>query len=123
MLRKKGAIPFPGVPIEICEENGHITAIRLQKMELGEPDASGRRRPVPIPGAEETIEIDTVIKAIGQQVNPEGITVALTKWNTIAVDEKTLATNLPGVFAGGDGVTGPRIAIEAVAKGKRLQNQ
>lgn len=106
-------------PIEICEENGHVTAIRLQKMELGEPDASGRRRPVPIPGAEETIEIDTVIKAIGQQVNPQGITVALTKWNTIAVDEHTLATNLPGVFAGGDGVTGPGIAIEAVAQGKK----
>ncbi|HHY39946.1 MAG TPA: FAD-dependent oxidoreductase [Syntrophaceticus sp.] len=106
-------------PIEICEENGHVTSIRLQKMELGEPDASGRRRPVPIPGAEETVQIDTVIKAIGQQVNPEGITVALSKWNTIAVDENTLATNIPGVFAGGDCVTGPKIAIDAVAQGKK----
>lgn len=106
-------------PIEIYAENGHVTSIRLQKMELGEPDASGRRRPVPIPGAEETIPIDTVIKAIGQQVNPEGITVALSKWNTIVVDESTLATNIPGVFAGGDGVTGPKIAIDAVAQGKR----
>ncbi|MFY9431645.1 MAG: FAD-dependent oxidoreductase [Thermacetogeniaceae bacterium] len=106
-------------PIEICEENGRVTAIRLQKMELGEPDASGRRRPVPIDGAEETIPIDTVIKAIGQQVDPEGITVSLSEWNTIAVDENTLATNLPGVFAGGDGVTGPKIAIDAVAQGKK----
>lgn len=106
-------------PIEIYEENGHVTSIRLQKMELGEPDASGRRRPVPIPGAEETIPIDTVIKAIGQQVNPEGISVALSKWNTIEVDEGTLATNVPGVFAGGDGVTGPKIAIDAVAQGKK----
>lgn len=106
-------------PIEIYEENGHVTSIRLQKMELGEPDASGRRRPVPIEGAEETIPIDTVIKAIGQQVNPEGITVALSKWNTIIVGENTLATNIPGVFAGGDGVTGPKIAIDAVAQGKK----
>ena len=73
----------------------------------------------PYRGAEETIPIDTVIKAIGQQVNPEGISVALSKWNTIAVDEDTLATNVPGVFAGGDGVTGPKIAIEAVAQGKK----
>lgn len=106
-------------PIEICEEDGRVTSIRLQKMELGEPDASGRRRPVPIDGAEETIQIDTVIKAIGQQVNPEGISVSLSKWNTIAVDEGTLATDVPGVFAGGDGVTGPKIAIEAVAQGKK----
>jgi formate dehydrogenase major subunit len=89
-------------PIEIYEENGCVSSIRLQKMELGEPDASGRRRPVPIEGAEETIPIDTVIKAIGQQVNPEGISVSLSKWNTIAVDENTLATNVPGVFAGGE---------------------
>jgi formate dehydrogenase major subunit len=106
-------------PIEIYEENGCVSSIRLQKMELGEPDASGRRRPVPIEGAEETIPIDTVIKAIGQQVNPEGISVSLSKWNTIAVDENTLATNVPGVFAGGDGVTGPKIAIDAVAQGKK----
>jgi formate dehydrogenase major subunit len=106
-------------PLEIYAENGSVTSIRLQKMELGEPDASGRRRPVPIEGAEETIPIDTVIKAIGQQVDCEGIPAALSKWNTIAVDEDTLATDIPGVFAGGDGVTGPKIAIEAVAQGKK----
>jgi len=106
-------------PLEIYEENGHVTSIRLQKMELGEPDASGRRRPVPIEGAEETIPVDTVIKAIGQQVQPQGIPVALSKWKTIAADANTLATDIPGVFAGGDGVTGPRIAIDAVAQGKR----
>lgn len=106
-------------PLEIYAENGAVTSIRLQKMELGEPDASGRRRPVPIEGAEETIPIDTVIKAIGQQVDCQGIPTALSKWKTIAVDEDTLATDIPGVFAGGDGVTGPKIAIEAVAQGKK----
>jgi formate dehydrogenase major subunit len=106
-------------PLEVMYD-GASTSIKLQKMELGEPDASGRRRPVPIPGAEEVLSVDTVISAVGQRVKPVGLDgLDLTKWGSITVDEETLATNIPGVFAGGDAVTGPGIAIEAVAQGKR----
>lgn len=109
---------FLVAPLEIVADNGRASAIRVQKMQLGEPDASGRRRPVPIPGQEEIIRVDTIISAIGQKVNPAGMDkVALSKWGTIAINEKTMATSIPGVFAGGDGVTGPQIAIDAVAHG------
>jgi len=108
-------------PLEILERNGRAGAIRLQKMKLGEPDASGRRRPEPIPGEEEVIEVDTIIAAIGQKVDPSGLSgITLTKGNTIAADESTFQTSIPGVFAGGDAVNeGPGIAIEAVADGKK----
>jgi len=109
---------FLVAPIEILDRGGKAGAIRLQKMQLGEPDSSGRRSPVPIPGAEETIEADTIISAIGQKVDPRGMEkLGLSKWGTIDVDEDTLATDIPKVFAGGDGVTGPKIAIDAVAQG------
>jgi formate dehydrogenase major subunit len=107
-------------PLEVQASNGKITGIRMQKMRLGEPDASGRRKPVPIPGEEEVLPVDTVIAAIGQRVKPAGLDgVALGKRGTIAADEATFMTNIPGVFAGGDAVTGPKIAIEAVAQGKK----
>lgn len=103
-------------PTEILGADGKVKQIKLQKMELGEPDASGRRKPVPIPGAEEIIDVDNVIAAIGQQVVPTGLDeLELTKWNTIQADKNTFATNLPGVFAGGDGTNeGPGIAIQAI---------
>lgn len=111
---------FLVAPIEIMDRGGKAGAIQLQKMQLGEPDSSGRRSPVPIPGAEETIEVDTIISAIGQKVDPRGMDkLGLSKWGTIDVDEDTLATNIPKVFAGGDGVTGPKIAIDAVAQGAK----
>jgi formate dehydrogenase major subunit len=111
---------FLVAPLEVIPESGYASAIRVQKMELGEPDASGRRSPVPIPGAEAIIPVDTIISAIGQKVKAAGLEdVALSKWGSIAVEEDTLQTNLPGVFAGGDGVTGPGIAIAAVAQGRR----
>ncbi len=111
---------FLVAPLEILAREGKASALHLQKMELGEPDVSGRRSPVPIPGAQELIEADTIISAIGQKVNPEGMTgVTLSKWGSIEVDEDTLATSIPGVFAGGDGVTGPQIAIDAIAQGGR----
>lgn len=106
-------------PLEVTAENGQAAGIRLQVMELGEPDASGRRSPVPVEGAEEIIPVDTIISAIGQAVKPDGLGVALSRWGSLAVDEATMATNIPGVFAGGDGVTGPGIAIEAVAQGRK----
>lgn len=111
---------FLVAPLEVVAENDVITSIRLQKMELGEPDQSGRRRPVPIPGAEETIAVDTVISAIGQKVKPCGLEeLEQTKWGSIAVDERNMMTSITGVFAGGDAVTGPGIAIEAVAQGRK----
>jgi NADPH-dependent glutamate synthase beta subunit-like oxidoreductase len=92
-------------------------------MELGEPDASGRRRPVPIEGSQFDVELDTIIPAIGQRSDlsfiPEGDPIQTTRWGTIVVDPDTLATGKPGVFAGGDCVDGPGIAIQAVAAGKK----
>jgi formate dehydrogenase major subunit len=95
-----------------------VTSIR---MELGEPDASGRRRPVPLAGSEFVVTVDNVIAAIGQAVDAgclKGTELSRTKWATFVVNDKTLETNVPGVFAGGDCVIGPDIAIRAVAAGR-----
>ncbi len=90
-------------------------------MELGEPDSSGRRRPIPVPGSEYDIEIDQLICAIGQQPDISVIEdladVKITRWNTTEVDPVTLSTDRAGVFAGGDVQTGPGVAIGAVAAG------
>jgi formate dehydrogenase major subunit len=90
-------------------------------MELGEPDASGRRAPVPVPGKEEILEVDTVIVAIGQKPNPAGLAgLELTKWGTIAADEQSFRTSLPGVFAIGDATNkGADIAIAAIGEAKK----
>lgn len=111
---------FLASPSEVLVENGKAVGLRIQKMELGEPDASGRRSPVPIAGALEDIYYDTIISAIGQKVNPEGLDgLNLTNKKTIVSDEKTYTTNVLGVFAGGDATNkGPGIAIEAIADGK-----
>jgi formate dehydrogenase major subunit len=104
-------------PIEVIPgEDGKVQKVRLQIMELGEPDASGRRRPVPVEGQEEIIDVDNIIVAIGQGIDPAGFEdLELTKWNTIVVDTETFATNLEGVFAGGDCVNdGASIAIQAI---------
>ena len=108
-------------PLEVQGTDGKVTAVRLQKMELGEPDASGRRRPVPIPGAEEILEVDMVIAAIGQKLNPAGLEgIELTKWNTIAADETTFRTSLEGVFAVGDATNnGADIAITAIGEAQK----
>jgi heterodisulfide reductase subunit A len=93
------------------------------KMELGEPDTSGRRRPVPIEGSEYVIDAQTIVPAISQGTNlnflPADHGFKLSRWNTFEIDEHTGATNIPGVFAGGDVITGPDIAIRAIAGGKR----
>jgi glutamate synthase (NADPH/NADH) small chain len=107
----------------IGNDNGWVTGIECIQMELGEPDESGRRRPVPIPGSEFVIPIDTVVVAIGQGPNPlllETIKgLALNKKGYIAADPQTGATSLPGVFAGGDIVTGAATVISAMGAGKR----
>ena len=102
--------------------DGYVTGMTLQKMELGEPDASGRRRPVPVVGSEYEIELDAVVVAIGQSPNPlmreatPGL--ATQKWGGIIVDEATAATSIPGVYAGGDAVSGAATVILAMGAGK-----
>lgn len=105
-------------PVEILGAGGSVRGVRLQQMALGEPDASGRRRPVPVEGAFEDLPLDTVIMAIGQWTNPEGFeALELTKRGTIAADESTFATSLPGVFAVGDATNrGADIAITAIGE-------
>jgi len=111
-------------PIEVLgNDEGWVTGIRCIAMELGEPDASGRRRPVAIPGSEFDIELDTVIVAIGQSPNPllRDTTPDLKchSWGGIVVDEETLATSKEGVWAGGDAVTGAATVILAMGAGKQ----
>ncbi len=115
------ALEFLVAPVRLARQgNGHALTLVCQRMELGEPDDSGRRRPVPIPGSEFEVGCDTVIAAVGQAVDREVAEregLELTGWG-LSVDEKTLATNLPGVFAGGDAVLGADLAVRAVAAGR-----
>lgn len=109
-------------PVRIIgNEQGSVSAIECQKMELGEPDEQGRRRPVPIPDSNFILEVDTVVVAIGQSPNPiiQQTTPGLktTDWDTIIVD-KFGATSREGIFAGGDISRGGATVIEAVADGK-----
>ncbi len=106
-------------PIGFIMSDGVLESIRCIKMRLGEPDASGRRRPIPIPESEFEVHVDNVIIAVGQMVSPTSILKGLevTQWDTIAVDPITLQTSLEGVFAGGDVVSGPTTVVEAVAAG------
>lgn len=105
-------------PDEIIGENGKVKQVRLQVMELGEADASGRRKPVPVEGEFRVLDVDTVISAIGQKCLPTGLEeIELTKWGTISADKTTCMTNLEGVFAAGDATNkGASIAIDAIAE-------
>ena len=105
-------------PAEFTERDGRVGGVRLQVMELGEPDERGRRKPVPVEGAFEDLPVDTVIIAVGQKNDPTGFeALAATERGTIAAAEGTFATNLDGVFACGDAVNrGAGIAIEAIAQ-------
>jgi len=104
-------------------QSGAMVALALTKMELGEPDASGRRRPQAVAGSEHTVEFDYVISAIGQTqdlsfIGP-GCEVVTNRWDCLEADEHTMATNIAGIFAAGDAVSGPLTAIKAIAGGKR----
>jgi len=110
-------------PTEILgDDRMHVRAIRLIRMELGEPDASGRRSPVPIKGSEFDVEVDTVVFAVGQGANPliRSTTpdLPVNKWGNIVADPKTGATQKRGVFAGGDIVTGGATVISAMGAGR-----
>ncbi len=110
-------------PTCILEEGGTVSGMECVKMELGEPDDSGRRRPIPMDGSEFILSADTVIPAIGQVADfcflNEKCGMEVTKWGTLIVDEETMAASTPGIFAGGDAVLGARTVIEAIATANR----
>ncbi len=119
--REGVTIQFLVAPKTILSKDSQLAAIECIQMELGEPDESGRRRPIPVEGSEFTIELDTMILAIGESTDysllPKAIKI--TKQSTIIVNPLTLETSISGVFAGGDVVTGPATVIEAIVAGKK----
>ena len=110
-------------PIHIHGENGQVTGLECIRNQLSKPDATGRRRPIPLEGTEHIVPADTIICAIGQEVNTQSLRpvnrLELTRRNLITVNPVTMETSVPGVFAGGDVVTGPATVVEAVASGKK----
>ncbi len=110
-------------PVEVVVEDGHVKGVKCVKMELGEPDASGRRRPIPIKGSDFVIPADTMVAAVAQAPEISFLEdthgLEITSKGTFAIDPHTLATNRPGVFAGGDVARGPWILIQAIADGRR----
>ncbi|MBF0135977.1 MAG: FAD-dependent oxidoreductase [Magnetococcus sp. DMHC-1] len=118
-------IQYLVAPVEVLlNENGTARALRVITMQLGEPDDSGRRSPVPVPGSEKDLPFDLIIAAIGQDpdlscISKETDKLKTTRWNTIIYDEKTNVTSVPGVFAAGDCSFGPDILIRAIGEGRR----
>jgi heterodisulfide reductase subunit A len=117
-------------PLELLGERGRVNAVRCVSMRLGEPDASGRRRPIPVEGSEQVLEFDTVIEAISQAPDVAALTgkgrhsgngngLKVTKWGTVEIDAETKQTSIPGVFAGGDVALGPSTVIAAMGNGRR----
>jgi NADH-quinone oxidoreductase subunit F len=114
-------------PKRIVSTKGKLSGIECLQNELGEPDSSGRRRPVPISGSESVSPLDTLVVAISESVDTDCLSAAGTmeietdkKWGTIVVNPETLQTNHPGIFAGGDLVTGPNTIVDAIAAGKKV---
>jgi heterodisulfide reductase subunit A len=113
---------FLAAPVRLIGENGRLTQLEYLQMQLGEPDESGRRRPVPIEGSETVWSVDTVVAAIGQAADSEmlkGLQVQTDRRGYISTDENTLQTTRPGVFAGGDCTLGAASFVEAVAHGRQ----
>jgi heterodisulfide reductase subunit A-like polyferredoxin len=115
-------ITYLSAPQEILVKDARVVGLRCIRMELGEPDSSGRRRPIPIPGSEYDIEIDQIVPAIGQKPDLSALEdltgLSFSRWGTIETDAITYATGREGVFAGGDVQTGPWVAIGAIAAGR-----
>ncbi|MEJ2586293.1 MAG: NADH-quinone oxidoreductase subunit NuoF [Deltaproteobacteria bacterium] len=110
-------------PVRILGENGKVVGMECIRNELGEPDASGRRRPVPVEGSEFVIETDVIIPAISQSPDLSFLSddhkFNISRWRSFEVDDRTLATNVPGFFSGGDAVTGPATVVQAIGAGHR----
>ena len=110
-------------PVKISSENGKVSGIECIRTRLTEPDTTGRRKPIPIDGSEFFIKADYIIPSIGQSPNldflGENPGLNINKWNLLEVNPETLQSNVPGIFAGGDVITGPATVIEAVDAGKR----
>jgi len=118
-LREGVSIEFLVAPTKIYRHNGHLQ-VECVSMQLGKIDASGRRRPEPVAGSEVEREFDVVIRAIGQVPQiPEEMGLVIDKRGTMRTDPYTLSTELEGVFAGGDVVSGPASVIEAIAAGRQ----
>ncbi|MGB9721063.1 MAG: NADH-quinone oxidoreductase subunit NuoF [bacterium] len=117
-------IQYLTAPVKIVTKDKKVAGVECVKMKLGEVDESGRRRPVPIKGSEFMIDIDTLIPAISEQPDISCLgsehDFNITGWNTFEVHSETLATNRPGIFAGGDAIRGPSSVIEAMADGKKV---
>jgi len=113
-------------PVGIIKENGRLKALRCIKMKLGEPDESGRRRPVPLEGSQFDFPCDIAVPAIGQSPDTDGLTdtngdrIDFTRWDTFVIDTDTMETNVEGVYAGGDAADdGPTVVIDAIRDGQR----
>lgn len=121
MLKEGIKIHFLAMPLKVLSKNGILTGIECCRMKLGEPDASGRRRPVPIKNSEFSLPFDNLILVIGQLVDKKALPkeLAFTDWGTIDIDLVTLETSIKGVFAGGDVASGPADVISAIAMGKQ----
>jgi glutamate synthase (NADPH/NADH) small chain len=111
-------------PVEYqADENGRVNRLIVQKMELGEPDASGRRRPIVIKGSEFPIDVDMVVVSVGVSPNPLIASalpsLEITRWGTLVVNQETMQTSIPDLFAGGDIVRGGATVILAMGDGRR----
>lgn len=116
-------IQFLVAPTKVLAKNGKVIGVECIRMKLGDVDASGRRRPIPIKSSEFTIRLNNLILAIGERPDTSFLknkdNLNISKWGTIVVDDETFLTNRRGVFAGGDVVKGPNTVVEAIAAGKR----
>ncbi len=121
-MKEEGVdIRFLVAPVAIHGSSGKLESIECIQMELGEPDESGRRSPVPIKGSNFTIQADSVIPAVSQRVETtvcNGVDLKLTQWGTLDVNPETLQTNIPYIFAGGDDVLGPKTVAKAAYQGR-----
>ncbi|MFO7708642.1 MAG: molybdopterin-dependent oxidoreductase [Desulfobacterales bacterium] len=117
---------FLAAPVRLLSANGRVERIEIIRMQLGAPDASGRRRPVPVEGSQSTLAVDMVITAIGQvadlsplEKDPAAAKAPVTRWKTLQADAETLYTGLDGIFTGGDAYRGPDTVVRALADGRR----
>ncbi len=114
---------FLTIPLRFLGEDGHVTGVECQRMVLGDPDESGRRRPIPVPHSEFVLPADSVAIAIGYNADPlikdAAPGVSTNRWNLVEVHPDTYMTSLPGVFAGGDNVNGADLVVTALADGRR----